>query len=82
MNRLVQALRFLSIGDLAAGHIRTGVDARRVCAEAIEIQSQIVTGVEGSKACIECCEWSASVGKGRMNGQHPLGLQARRELLL
>src|ERR1700676_4724767 len=71
-----QALSFLSVSDLAAGHIRTRVYTRCVGAETIEIHSQIVAGVKGSKAFIQCREWRTRVGSGSVSGQHSLGSQA------
>src|ERR1700688_2091600 len=82
MDGLVQALSLLSVSDLAAGHIRTGVHAGCVGAETIEIDSQIVAGVKGSKAFIQCREWRTRIGNGSVSGQDSPGLQAGGELLL
>jgi hypothetical protein len=52
MDGFGQVLSFLSVSDLAPGHIRTGVHTRYVRAEAIEIHSEIVASVKGSKTSI------------------------------
>ena len=49
MDGLVQALRFLSVSDLAAGNIGAGVHTGRVSAEAIEIHVEIVAGVKAAR---------------------------------
>src|SRR6202030_816611 len=82
MDGLAQALSFLSVSNLAAGHIRTGVYTRCVGVETVEIDSQIVAGVKGSKAFIQCREWRTRVGSGSVSGQHSLGSQAGGELFL
>jgi hypothetical protein len=52
MDGLVQALSFLPVSNLAAGYIGTGMHARHVGAETIEIHSEIVAGVKSSKASL------------------------------
>ena len=52
MNSLVQTLGFLSVSGPTAGHIGTGMHARHVGAETIEIHSEIMDSVKGGKTCI------------------------------
>ena len=47
MDGLAQTLNFLSVSNRAARHIRTGMNAGYVGAEAIEIHSEVVAGVKG-----------------------------------
>src|SRR5277367_6140174 len=81
MDSLVQTLSLLFVSDLAAGHIRTGVHACRVCAEAVEIQSEIVAGVKSRDASLQRRKRDTGIGEGSVSGQHPLGLQGGGELL-
>jgi hypothetical protein len=47
LDGLAQALSFLSVSNLAARYIRTGMNASYVGAEAIEIYSEGVASVKG-----------------------------------
>ena len=74
MDGLIQTLGFLSVGNFATRQIRIGMHTRYVGAEAIEIQSKIVTGVKGGKAPIQGREWRTRIGSGSVGGQYSLGL--------
>ena len=68
VDRLVQALRFVSVGNFAARGVRTSVHTCHVGAEAIEVHAEIVAGVKRSEAAIQCGERSAGISSGSVGG--------------
>ena len=79
---LVQTPGLLSVRGLASGHISTRMHAGDTGAEAIEIQSKIVTGVERGEALIQRGERGASLRGIRVGRQNSLRLQFGRQFFL